>query len=142
MARSLLLTSAQVAVFINGNLYGRAAGLQYSVESPRPRHQCVDAIIPFELGFGPVVVSGSLSMWRGSQDGAAEGPGMVAPIDEITREKYFSLILVDLTTSTIIFQADNCSVESQSWSVGAKSLITGTVHFSAISYQNEVRPLG
>jgi hypothetical protein len=142
MARSVLLTAAQVAVFVNGNMYGRISNFSYSVETPRKKIHCVDSPIPFELATGVSSVSGTMGVWRMSQDGAAEGPGLVAPLDELTRERYFSLVLVDLTTATIIFQADFCSVESQTWSVSVKNLINGTIHFSALTYRNEVRPLG
>jgi hypothetical protein len=87
-------------------------------------------------------ISGAMTIYRTVLDGAAEGAGMVAPIDELPREKYFSIVLVDLTTQVVIFQADFCSVEQQSWSIASKSLITGSVAWSALSYQNEVRPLG
>jgi hypothetical protein len=42
----------------------------------------------------------------------------------------------------VVFQADFCSVESQSWSFEAKGLASGSVSWSALSYRNEVRPLG
>ena len=103
--------------------------------------QTVDSILPFELGSTASSVSGTMGLYRTTLDGAAEGPGMVAPLEEIPNEKYFSMALVDLITQIVIFQADFCSVESQSWSMDARGLVLGTISWSALSYQNEVRPL-
>jgi hypothetical protein len=142
MAHSILLSAAQVALYINGNQFGRVNGFTYSVDTPRKRLATVDSLIPFELATGQTHITGNMTIYRTALDGAAEGPGMVAPIDELPREKYFSIVLVDLTTQVVIFQADFCSVEQQSWSINSKGLVMGTVAWSALSYQNEVRPLG
>ncbi len=142
MARSVLLSAAQVALYINGQQFGRVNAFSYSVDSPRKKLATVDSLIPFELATGQTHVSGTMAVYRTVLDGAAEGVGMVAPIEELPREKYFSIVLVDLTTQVVIFQADFCSVEQQSWNVTSKGLIVGNIAWSALSYQNEVRPLG
>jgi len=142
MARSVLLSSAQVALYVNGNQFGRVNGFSYQVDTPRKKIGTVDSQIPWELATGQTHVSGNMVVYRTQLDGGAEGPGMVAPIEELPTEKYFSMVLVDLTTQVVIFQADFCSVESQQWSVNSKSLIMGQITWSALTYQNEVRPLG
>jgi hypothetical protein len=142
MARSVALSAPQVALYVNGNQFGRVNSFSYSVDTPRRKLNTVDSLIPFELATMGTHISGAMTIYRTVLDGAAEGAGMVAPIDELPREKYFSIVLVDLTTQVVIFQADFCSVEQQSWSIASKSLITGSVAWSALSYQNEVRPLG
>ena len=142
MSTSVLITSGKLVLYVNGNLFARVAGFRFGVDSSRRKIHAVDSIVPFELGIGAAQVSGQMTLFRTSMDGAAEGPGMVAPMDQMSNEKYFSMVLVDLTTQTAIFQADSCSVDSQSWSVEARGLMMGNVNWSALSYRNEVRPLG
>jgi len=129
-------------LYINGSQFGRVNNFSYSVDTPRRKLATVDSLIPFELATGQTHISGTMGLYRTVLDGAAEGAGMVAPIDELPREKYFSMVLVDLTTQVVIFQADFCSVEQQSWNISSKGLVTGSVAWSALTYQNEVRPLG
>jgi hypothetical protein len=139
---SIVLSSAQVVLYVNGNPFGRVSRFSYSVDTPRRKIQTVDSVLPFELAQGVTNVSGSMGLYRTHMDGAVEGGGMISTLLELPREKYFTILLVDLVTQTAIFQADFCSVESQSWSFESKSLAAGSVTFSALSYNNEVRPLG
>lgn len=142
MAHSNLLSSAKLILYVNGSVFGRVAGFHYTVETPRRKMQTVDSTIPVELGNATSNVSGSMSIYRSSLDGAAEGAGMVAPLEQLPNEMYFTIMIVDLVTQVAIFQADFCSVEAQGWSMDAKGMVTGNVNFSALSYNNEVRPLG
>lgn len=139
---SVMLTSAEVFLYINGLPFGRVGHFSYSVDTPRHKIHTVDSSIPFELAQGPSNVTGTMGVYRTHVDGAAEGVGMVATLQELPREKYFTMLLVDLVTHAVIFQANYCAVESQSWSFDSKSLVTGNVVFSALTYNNEVRPLG
>jgi hypothetical protein len=140
--RSLLLTGAQVVLYVNGVRFGRCTGFSWQSDTPRKKIYGVDSVIPFELGTTVSSISGSISVLRMSQDGAAEGAGMVAPIADLTREKYFRILLIDITSGFVIFQADQCSVETQSWNARTRSLLEGPIGFSALSYNNEVRPIG
>ena len=140
--RSLLLTGAQVVLYVNGVRFGRVTGFSWTSDTPRKKVYAVDSVVPFELATTISSISGSLNVLRMSQDGAAEGAGMVAPIQDLSREKYFRLLLVDITSGSVLFQADQCSVETQSWTARTRSLMEGHIAFSALSYSNEVRSLG
>jgi len=102
----------------------------------------VDSPSPFELAPTSNTVTGTMTVYRLIDDGAAEGAGMVAPVDELPREKYFTMVLFNVVTGGIVFQAEFCSVESQTWSFEARSLATGVINFSAIRSENEVRRTG
>lgn len=123
-------------------LFAKVASFKFNSATPRRKLQAVDSVVPFELATTVSQVTGTMNVYRLSQDGAAEGSGMVAPISELTREKYFSCILIDITSGFVVFQADQCSVEEQSWSADARQVLAGTISFSALTYNNEVRPVG
>jgi hypothetical protein len=139
---SIVLSSAQVVLFVNGNPFGRVNRFAYSIDTPRRKIHTVDSSLPFELATGASNVSGSMGLYRTHLDGAVDVAVMVAPMLELPREKYFNIVLIDLVSQTVIFKADFCSVDSQSWSFEAKNLVSGSVNFSALSYNNEVRTLG
>jgi hypothetical protein len=142
MARSPLVSGSKVALFINGVMFGRVAAFNYTSATARKPAHCVDVQTPFELMPTITTVSGSMTVYRLHDDGAAEGAGMVAPIDELPNEKYFTMVLYNTVTGRVIFQAEFCSVDSQSWNYNAKSLAMGTITFQAIRYENEVRRAG
>ncbi len=139
MARSPLVTGSKVALYINGVMFGRVTSFSFASETPRRKIHCVDSASPFELAPTTNSVSGSMSVYRLHDDGAAEGAGMVGTIDELPREKYFTMVLFNLATGGIVFQAEFCSVENQSWNFESRSLSMGTITFSAIRHENEVR---
>jgi hypothetical protein len=142
MSRSPILTGAQVVLFVNGEMYGKVHSFHWNVETPRRDIRGVDSIIPFELAIATSKVAGTMSIYRLSRDGGAEGAGMIAPTDALSREKYFTMVLIDISSGFVVFQADHCSVDSQIWMADAKGIITGQVSWSAMAWNNEVRRIG
>lgn len=142
MARSPILVAAQVGLYVNGAPYGRVSDFVFGSDTTNRHIDAVDAMETFELAPTTVRISGAMSVYRLSQDGGVEGAGMIPPISELTRQKYFKLLLIDLTSGSVLFQANQCSVESQSWKVSAGQRITGSISWSAITWNNEVRPVG
>lgn len=140
MSRSHIVTSASVVLYVNGTKFMPVIDFHYAAATPRSAKYGLDATDPFELAVTTSAISGSLSLYRLSQDGGAEGAGMTTTLPQISREKYFSLMLIEEHSNTVIFEARRCSVESQAWSIGNRQQVTGTVNFSAIEWSNEIRP--
>lgn len=142
MSQARVLASARVVCYINGLPLGRVSGFRFSSETPRKATYGIDATEPFELTQTTTRVRGSLSLYRTIGDAGAEGTGLVARYEDLLREKYFSITLLDRGTDTIVFQSYYNSVVSQSWDFQAKGLVTGTVEFEGIEWSNEFRPEG
>jgi hypothetical protein len=81
-----------------------------------------------------VDVSGTMTIFRLKKENGIEGVGMIAQWANLTMEKSFDLALSDRSTDSIIFHLENCSVESQRWSVTTKGYVLGTVAFSGLLY--------
>lgn len=137
MASSSLISAAKVVCYVNGLPYAQVTSFQWSVTPQRKAIYGLDSGEPYELAPVTTKVTGSMAVLRTQKDGGLEGAGITAPLEELTREKYFSLTLVERTTNTILFRADQCSVQSQAWTVSPKSLVSGTVSFEAINWSNE-----
>jgi hypothetical protein len=134
--RSRLLVGAHVIVYINGTAYGRVADMGWSEETPRREIRGVDSLTPFELVQSGAVCRGNMSIFRLHADGGIEATGMKATWRDLTKEKYFSILVLDRSTDTVVFQADKCSVVSQSWRVG-RGYVMGAINFSTMSWNNE-----
>jgi len=138
MARSPIVTSAKVKLFVNGKPFGRVSAFQWSSETPKRELHGIDDLLPFELAASAVRMQGSMTIYRLSGDGGAEGAGLVAPISELQREQYVSLSLVEIGTGFVLFEARQCSVTSQSWSAASRGQIMGSINFQIMAWGNEV----
>jgi len=140
MAKSHVLVSAHVALYINGQLFGRVSSFSYTSTTPKKSIYGIDAVDPFELAVTTTKISGSMSVYRMSGDGGAEGAGITAPYTHLPNEKYFSITLIEHHRDLVIFEASQCSLISQSWEHPARGHVKGAFAFEAISFSNEVRP--
>lgn len=125
-------------MYVNNRPYGKVTGFRWSSNTPREALYGIDAMDPIELAPTRTKISGTLALLRTLGDGGAEGAGFTAPYEQLSREKYFSLYLLDLQTDKTIFRADYCSVTNQSWDIGARELIKGSLEFEALDWSNEV----
>ncbi len=139
MARSRLVTGAMVLVYINNQMFGRCADLSWGADTPQKELHTVDMLPPAELIPGPVSVRGSMQIYKLHKDGGIEAAGLAATWADITRQKYFSIVVLDRVTDTVVFRADKCATTSQNWRNG-RGHIMGTIGFSGLFWGNETQP--
>ena len=138
MARPRLVSAARVNCYINGKLIGRVAGVTYNSLTPHKEARGVDD--PFVQEYMPttLAVGGSIVIHRFLGDGGAQGAGITVPQSLISKQKYFTLTLVERETDTTIFQMEAGVAHSEVWTVIAKSMLQGTIAFSGRAWSNEV----
>lgn len=139
MARSRLVVGAHVVCYVNNRMFGRVADIEWDSATPRKESRCVDTLKPAELMPEAVSVNGQMTIYRLHNDGGIEAAGMVATWADLPREKYFSLLILDRVTDTVIFRADECSVEHQSWKA-QKGYVMGRIRFKGLDWSNETAP--
>lgn len=140
MARSQILTGSKAKLFINDSILGKVTSFDYIIHTPKNEIKGLDSVEPFEEATTYVSISGSITVYKKLSDGGGAGIGVTTPVANLAQSKYFSLTLVEIPTETVIFQADRCSLESESWRYVAKGVVMGSLQFKAISYKNEVVP--
>lgn len=140
MAKSHVLTGAKVALYVNGKAYAKVTGFRWTSTTPKRAIYGVDSVDPFELAPTITKCVGTLSVVRLSGDGGAEGAGLTAPYDMLPNEKYCSIVLLEPHSDLILFEARQCSVIAQSWDAPSRGIMTGSIEFEALSWNNEVRP--
>jgi hypothetical protein len=132
------ITGASVICYVNGKVLGRATGFSFQSVTPRRAIYGIDSCEPYELAPTQAKVSGTISVVRTIGDGGADG--MVADFEDLSRERYFSIALVERGSDRVFFQASACSLVSQLWSIPSKSHISGTLSFEALGWSNETTP--
>ena len=143
MSRARVISSAAVIVYVNGKPFGKVRDFNFKSLTPRRALYGIDSTDPYELAPTTGKITATLSLYRTVGDGGAEGGGMAASLEDLSKEKYFSVLLVDRgAQDSVIFQADFCSLSSQIWSIPARGIITGSLEFEALTWSNDVKPLG
>lgn len=133
-------TAAGVKCFINGRDMGWVTGVTFDSATPHRAYYGIDSLKPFELIPTNLTVSGTISVIKMFGDGGSlEYQGIVSGFNKVITEKYFTLLLTQHTSagaSYVIFRADECSVDKQSWSFQNKQIVTGTFTFQGIEWTN------
>jgi hypothetical protein len=137
MAQSTLLQGAGVIVQINGTTWGVVTGVQLNLQDGHKTIQGIDTLQTFEIAPTNISISGTVSLLRTLGDGGLEGRGLLPGHSNVIYEKYFTIRLVERATSKLLFQADECIVESQQWSYNARSLVQGTFTFTGLSWRSQ-----
>lgn len=134
---SRIIVGAKVVVYVNGRLFGRITAFSFeSITNRKPIHT-VDIPWAQELAATTVTTRGSMKILRLSGDGGAQGAQLVAPQHQISAEKYMTILVIDRSTETTLFQSDNCQVNSESWEVDARGRMEGSIGFESILWFNE-----
>jgi hypothetical protein len=140
MAKSHIVTSAKVALYINGERFGRVTSFTWHSSTPIKAIYGVDSSDAFELGVTTTKCTGSIGVLRMSGDGGAEGAGVTVPYEVLPSQKYFSITLIEHHRDLILFEARRCMLADQSWSLPAQGIMSGSFQFEGIEWSNEVRP--
>lgn len=139
MAKGRLVVGAHVLVYVNSRPFGRCAEFEHESDTPARPVKCVDSVIPAEQIPLAVSFSGSMQIYRLHQDGGIEQAGLTATWQDLPREKYFSIVVLDRLTQTTLFRADRCKVLRQRWSM-RKGFVMGSVQFTGIIWNNATEP--
>lgn len=134
---SKLVAGAHVLCFFNKRLMGQVTAVDWDQATPRVRRHGLDALAPYEISPVGSFVSGSVGLLRVHGDGALEGRGLVAPAQQIPKEKYACMLLIDRENGKKLLQIDHLAVGSQKWKVGAKGRLEGSFSFEGILATNE-----
>lgn len=138
---SILVSGAHVILYLNGRPYGRCIDFRPVINTPSKEIGGIDTTDLIELAPTVQRTSFTMTVWRTINDGGIEGLGIAPTAAEIPRGKYFSVLLLERISDTVLFEAQWCRVESQSWAYVSKSLTQGTITCKAITSNNEVKSM-
>src|SRR5271155_2988535 len=128
MSPPQILVGSRVSLFINGQQFGRVSGFQFSSSTGWKPIYALDLSSPYELIPTQTKTIGSINVYRTAGDGGAEGAGMSTNYPSLNRLKYFTISLVVRDTSAVIFEANHCVLQNQSWNAPTKGFVTGALN--------------
>lgn len=135
--RPKIVVAAKVLVYINGKLFGRCTSFSWASATPHKKIRTVDIQWPVELASTTTEIVWTMGLLRTIGDGGLQGAGVVAPQAVLSKEKYFTLLLIERTSNLTLFRADMCAVDAENWTITAKGLMAGQANGSAIIWNNE-----
>lgn len=137
MSRPKIVVAAKILVYINGKLFGRCTSFSWSSVTQRKELETIDVEIPAELMSTRVRTAWSMGVLRTIGDGGLQGAGVASQQSDLSREKYFTIQLIERTSGLTIFRSDNNNTDSEQWSVNAKGMLIGTASGKSITWVNE-----
>jgi hypothetical protein len=137
MAGSRIVCGAGVIAYVNGQVFAKATDFEWTSLTPRKRVRGVDILLPLELIPVSVEVSFRCSMVKISGDGGNQAAGIVAQQAHLSREKYFTFALVDRRSGTTLFSSNYNACEAETWRVGAKGTLIGSVSCCGLLWTGE-----
>lgn len=135
---STRLVAARLICYINSEKFAKVTEFSWTVETTHREIEGIDSDLPYELAPTRTRVKGQLGLIRLENDGGIQGVGMAPPENLLSRQKYFTIALVDRKTDTVVFRSDYCSVDMEQWSVNARGELRGSVSFKGLTWSNEV----
>lgn len=142
MADSRIITGAHAVCYINGRVWGQVTSFSWSEQRPHRVVRGIDDAIAADLVPGPVTTIATIGLVRRKRDAGAEGAGLTVPLQDLTRERYVSVLLVDRTSDVVLFRADRARATSQAWEVRPKGVMAGTVAIEALGASGQLLPRG
>ncbi len=136
-----LLPSAHCVAFINGSRRGDVIDFSWISNTPKKEERGIDEVEAVELSPTTASVEFQMTVWWKKAGGGARNAGVVANNPNISLEKYFTVLIVDRQTQTIVFRADHCSMESEEPSIVGKGLVASKWRVKALSWNDAVSPL-
>lgn len=128
---------ARLICKINGVVVGQVIDFSFTSSTGVAAKRGIDIVIPQELAPTAVSVSGSISLLRTIGDGGAQGVGLVPSQIDAHKGKYVTLLLVERTTNTAVFKCDYALINAESWNIGPRKLMVGSIGFEGITWTNE-----
>lgn len=137
MGQSRLITSARLLVYINGRLFGRCESFVINSVTPIKEIETIDLQFPSELAVTRCRVSWTMGVLRTIGDGGMQGAGIVAPQAVLSKQRYFTVQIVERQSGLTFFQSVLNMVDDESWSVVVKQIVRGSVSGRGILWTNE-----
>jgi hypothetical protein len=107
--------------------------------SPRIEEYQIDSDEAVEIAPTIHSCTGEIGLFRNTNDGGAQGLGILPPPPLLVLEKYHSIQLIERESNLPIFEWEGEVVfNSESWTVAAKGTMVGSVKFNAKRFTNEM----
>lgn len=138
--RQIVVTGASALCYINGTLIGRVSSFTMLSTTDFRSARGID--IPTVQEKIPTIfeVNFTIGLIRTMGDSGAQGTGMVVQPQDLSRVKYFTVLIIDRRTDLPLFKADYCVAKTEQWGLDARGRMIGTISCEGIVWSNEFSP--
>lgn len=132
MAQSIILSSAQVQVYLNGKPYNELQSISYSTDYGEDATYGIDSLYAQEISSSRITVSGSMTGVVLSGDYGTQGKSITPLIDEVLQSPYVSIRIFDRKTQQNIMFIPQCKITKESFSTNIKGRASTNLSFKGI----------
>lgn len=121
MAQALVLTGANIKLYINNKVFKTVQNVTFSVDYGETEIYGIDAVYPQEIATTRVSVRGSVQGIRIKMSGGLQGSNIRPLFTDIAASPYISLRIQDRATGEDIIFIPNAKVTRESHTISTKS---------------------
>ena len=138
MSQSVVLTGANVKMYVGGKLYSEVQSIQYTIDYGEIEIYGIDSPYPQAIEPGRVSVQGSVQGLVIKNVGGLQAYELRSRINEILYAPYISLRLKDRHSDADIFWLPQMKVISEQTSVVSKGTVKVSFQFKGIIPYNPI----
>jgi hypothetical protein len=131
MALPIIMTGAQIVIFINNKQYSELQSMSFSIDYNEQSIFGIDSTYAQELASNRITVTGSVVGLRVKQSGGLQGKNMRSLFQDAAAAPYISIRIQDRTTKEDIVFFPNCKITRESHSAAAKQVYRMNFDFVA-----------
>lgn len=117
----LVMTGAQINVFINNIQYKELQSISFSVDYGEEEIRGIDSPYAQEIALSKITVQGQVNGLRIKQSGGLQGKNMRPLFTDVAAGAYISIRITDATTKEDILYIPQAKVTNESHTISAKS---------------------
>jgi hypothetical protein len=121
MAQSLVLTGANIKLYINNKVYKEVQSISFSIDYGEKEIYGIDALYPQEIAPSKISVRGSVSGIRVKLSGGLQAVNLRALFQDAAAGSYISLRITDRYSGEDIIFIPNAKVTRESHTIATKS---------------------
>ena len=121
MGLPIILTGAQIRIYINNKLYGPVQSISFQVDYAETEIYGIDSPYAQEIASNRITVRGSVNGLRIKMSGGLQGSNMRPTFIDLAASPYISIRIQDRSTSEDIIFIPNAKISRESHTAAVKS---------------------
>jgi len=138
MAQTKTLTSAEVLVYLNGNLFPELQSINYSISRGEEEYFGIDSIFAQEIRATKITISGSISGVISKGVGGLAGKSAVTTLFQALEAPYVSIKIKNRYTDSDLIFIPHVKFDNEQVGIAIKGVVKFSVNFKGIIAYNEL----
>lgn len=132
MSLPVVITGAQINLYINNQLYKEVESISFSISYGEEEIYGVDSVFPQEIAGGRVSVSGSVNGLRLKLSGGLQAKNIRSLFSDVSASPYISIRISDRSTQEDIIFIPQCKCSDESHSIPSRGTYKLNFNFKGL----------